>query len=65
MNRNNYSTSGGAKTILAVLFLLIVLAAWVVTLATDKEPEAWDTVHPIPNAFISWEQTFYGGVKAE
>ena len=62
MNRNYYNTtSGKVKTIIAVLFLLAVLVAWAVTLATDTTPETWDTTHPIPNANISWEQTFHGG----
>lgn len=66
MNHNQYTTSCGKwKTLFAVLFLLAVLTAWVVTLATEKEPETWDSIHPIPNANISWDQTFYGGVKAD
>ena len=64
MNRNHYNKPEGKsplKTVIAILMLLAVLAAWAVTLATEKEPETWDTVHPIPNATISWDQTFYGG----
>lgn len=61
MNHNKYTTGGGVKTIIAILFLLAVLTAWVVTLATDAEPQTWDSVHPIVNTNVDWEQTFYGG----
>lgn len=61
MNHDKYTTGGGVKTTIAILFLLAVLTAWVVTLATDTEPQTWDSVHPIVNTNVDWEQTFYGG----
>ena len=68
MNRNNYTISGGkgrVKTVIAIVALLGILAAWAVTFALDRAPETWDSVHPIANAAISWEQTYYGGVMVE
>ena len=66
MYRNYSNTSSGKmKTIVAVFSLLVVLAAWVVFIAVDREPETWDTVHPIPNVNISWNQTFHGGPYAD
>ena len=68
MNHIKYTTCSGkgrVKTAIAIVALLGVLAAWAVTFALDRAPETWDSVHPIANAAVSWEQTFYGGVKAE
>lgn len=68
MNHSHYTISGGkgrVKTAIAIVALLGILAAWAVTFAMDKAPETWDSVHPIANAAVSWEQTYYGGVMAE
>lgn len=51
------------KTILAVLLLLAVIVGWIITLATEKQPKDFDTEHPMPNAHISWLQTYYGGLQ--
>jgi len=63
---SRYSTthcgkSERTKTILAVVFLLAVIAAWIITLSTEQQPKGHDTEHPMPNAHTSWLQTYYVG----
>ena len=50
-----------AKTILAVISLVAVIAGWIVALSIDRQPKGYDTVHPMANAHIDWLQTYYGG----
>ena len=63
MTKNYYNTSitkkERAKTAILVLVLMI-LAALTVFEFTREEKPAYDTVCPIANANVSWNQTFYG-----
>ena len=66
MTPSRYSTthcgkSERTKTILAVVLLLAVIAAWIITLSTEQQPKGHDTVHPMPNAHVDWLQTYHGG----
>ena len=66
MTPSTYSTTHSekrerAKTIMAVISLVAVIAGWIVTLSIDRQPKGYDTVHPMPNAHIDWLQTYHGG----
>ena len=63
MNQNKYSISCRKKerSKTAILFLiLMILAALTVIEFTREEKPAYDSVCPIANAHVSWNQTFYG-----
>lgn len=63
MNKNNCITSLMKKEWLKTAFLilaLMILAALTVFEFTREEKPAYDTVCPIANANVSWNQTFYG-----
>ena len=63
MTKNHYNTSitkrERAKTAILVLVLMI-LAALTVFEFTCEEKTVYDSVSPIANAHISWNQSFYG-----
>lgn len=66
MTPSTYSTTHSekrerAKTILAVISLVAVIAGWIVAISIDRQPKDYDTVHPMPNAHIDWLQTYHGG----
>lgn len=63
MNKIKYITSCRKKerSKTAILFLvLMILAALTVFEFTREEKPAYDSVCPIANAHVSWNQTFYG-----
>ena len=50
------------KKRIPMILAMAVLAGMIALNVCVKEPEIQpDTVHPMANARISWEQTFYGG----
>lgn len=53
------------KFALAVLMLLAVIAAWAVTLATEKLRKDYDIELPMANANVSWMQTFREGAASD
>ena len=61
----NYSRSTGKRkgtTIAAVMIAILMMVAAVIALTRDGgKAGTWDSVHPMANANVSWEQTFYGG----
>lgn len=63
MNKNHYNTSitkrERAKTAILVLVLMILAALTVLEFTREEKP-VYDSVSPIANAHISWNQSFYG-----
>ena len=61
-NSTNHSiTTGIKKRVPMFLAILAALAMLILNMAM-KEPEIEpDSVHPMANATISWEQTFHAG----
>lgn len=54
------------KKRIPMILAMAVLAGMIALNVCVKEPEIQpDAVHPMANARISWEQTFYGGAWSE
>lgn len=48
-----------ALIILAAVILMACAGVWFITAQGGET--AWDAEFPMPNAHISWEQTYYSG----
>ena len=62
MNRRQYSTQTKERArFAAALAVILILCAglWIGAKQTGKTE--WDAEYPMPNAHISWEQTWYSG----
>ena len=63
MNRRQYSTQTRERArFAAALAVILIICAGLFIGAEHTGKTAWDTEHPMPNAHISWEQTYYGGI---
>ena len=61
-----YSTLEKEKTIFTVVVLVIALclvALYLLDITGNLTPPAWphETEHPIANAVVNWQQTFFPG----
>ena len=45
--------------------LAVVIAGLIVLNRQEDSRQAWDTVHPMVNTEISWEQTFHSGAWSD
>ena len=67
MFRKEYSTKTvGKSRIIALIALMVVMAALIIAdgvVMARETPANWDVSHPMVNAHVSWEQTYYGGGK--
>ena len=61
-NSTNHSITNEMKKRVPVIISLVVLAGMIaVNLAVKAPAVEPDTVHPMANAAISWDQSFHGG----
>ena len=51
--------------IIALVILAAIIIGLCVLIANEWNRKTWDTEHPLTNANISWEQTFYKGAWGE
>lgn len=65
MHTKNYTTSCAKKetlkTIIAVIFLLAVVAAGTVGLILENRPMEPDAVYPMANQHVEWTYALKGG----
>ena len=51
--------------IIALVVIGAIIIGLCVLIANEWNRKTWDTEHPLTNANISWEQTFYKGAWGE
>ena len=58
-------TRGSIIFILMIILAIIIGLLWNYLESGEAEGQKPDTVYPMANAHISWEQTFHGGAWNE